>query len=63
MQLDIKRIAKENRIRGWSNANLAKKLGKTRQSVDYIMKKKSTTLTTITRMAKIYKIKGKSLLT
>ncbi len=63
MKLNTKKIRVEMRERRMNPSDLADAIKMRRQAVDYILKAKSTRLPTITKIAKVFGIDPKELLT
>ena len=64
MKINIRKFNKEMKRAGLKNSKaLADELEMTRQAIDYVIEKKSTTFKTLNKIAKVFGCSGKDLLT
>ncbi len=62
MKVNSKKILNEIKRLGWSQAQLAEKIGITRQAIDYILKERVTKLETLNKIGKVLELDPKDLL-
>jgi len=62
MKINTERIKYEMSRKKWAVPDLAKAIGLTERAVFFIIEKKSTTMTTLTKIAKAFKVDGRELL-
>lgn len=62
LELDVEKIKDLCRKKGWSDAELARRLGRRRQAISETFKRRSTTLAELSRIAGELGVSAKSLL-
>jgi len=62
MKINTEKIKKELARRGWSKNHFALKCDMTRQAFEYILKARTTTFSTLDKIAKVLEFEPKDLL-